>query len=121
VSRNGAPRVVLVVEDEPIVRHAIAQELRNAGWEVLESSTAEIAIAYLRAGRHIDLVLTDIQLAGPLNGWDVAEQFRAVHENFPIIYASGNSVDRSRSVTGSLFFDKPYRLDDVVQACHRLS
>jgi hypothetical protein len=39
----------------------------------------------------------------------------------PIIYASGNSVDRSRSVAGSLFFDKSYRVADVVAACHSLT
>jgi CheY-like chemotaxis protein len=120
VSLNGTSRVVLVVEDEWTVRDMIAHALRSAGWEVLETSTAEDAIALIQAGHRIDLVFTDIQLAGSLCGWDVAEQFRAVQAALPIIYASGNSVDRSRRVAGSLFFNKPYRPEDVVEACHRL-
>ena len=84
-------------------------------------SSAEAAIAYLRAGFEIDVVFTDIQLAGQLSGWDVAEQFRAIRPEAPVIYTSGNSADRSRKVKGSLFFDKPYLTADVMEACRRLS
>lgn len=121
MSLNGTPRVVLVVEDEWLVRDAIVQALRDAGWQVLEASKAEDAIALLRAGYNVDVVFTDIQLAGQLCGWDVAEQFRAVREDAPVIYASGNSADRSRRVAGSLFFNKPYQPAEIVEACHRLS
>ena len=54
---------------------------------------------------------------GALSGWDVAEQFRAVRLGMPIIYTSGNLVDRSRGVAGSLFFDKPYRPVAIIEAC----
>ena len=101
MSLNGTSRVALVVEDEWLVRDVITAALRSAGWEVLETGTGEDAIALMRAGHCIDLVFTDIQLAGVLGGWDVAEQCRAVQSDLPIIYASGNSVDRSRRVAGS--------------------
>lgn len=120
MSLNGASRVILVVEDEWLVREVIVQALRDAGWQAIEASTAEDAIALMRTRNHIDVVFTDIQLAGQLCGWDVAEQFRAVRENVPVVYASGNSADRTRRVAGSLFFDKPYRPEDVVEACARL-
>jgi CheY-like chemotaxis protein len=113
--------VVLIVEDELLVRYEVAQELRAVGYEVVEFSTAEDAIARLQAGPRIDVVFTDIQLAGRLTGWDVAEQFRAANPDLPIIYASGNAADRSRRVPGSLFFNKPYRAADVVAACCRRS
>jgi CheY-like chemotaxis protein len=115
----GTHTVVLIVEDEALVRYTVAQELRAAGYEVIESSTAEDAIARLQAGPRIDVVFTDIQLAGQLTGWDVAEQFRAANPDLPIIYASGNAADRSRRVRGSLFFNKPYRPAEVVAACCR--
>jgi CheY-like chemotaxis protein len=115
------PTVVLVVEDEALVRYTVAHELRAAGYEVVESSTAEDAIARVNAEPRIDVVFTDIQLAGPQTGWDVAERFRAANPDLPIIYASGNAADRSRRVSGSLFFNKPYRTDEVVAACCRLS
>lgn len=113
-------RVILVVEDEWLVRDDIAHALRAAGWDVLEADTAEAAIAFLRAGRHIDLVFTDIQLAGHMSGWDVAEACRVERADFPIVYASGNSADRTRQVSRSLFFDKPYQAAAILEACHRL-
>ena len=119
MSLYGTSKAVLVVEDEGLVRDVIAEALRVVGWRVFEVNTAERAIALIPEPR-IDLVFTDIQLAGVLCGWDVAEQFRAVRANLPIIYTSGNSPDRSRRVAGSLFFDKPYQPDDVVEACRRL-
>jgi two-component system OmpR family response regulator len=113
---DGAPTVVLVVEDNPLLRCVVVHKLRCAGCEVLEASTGEDALARLHAGRRVDVVFTDIQLAGRLSGWDVAEQFRAAHADLPIIYTSGNSVDRSRRVPDSLFFNKPYLPSEVVAA-----
>jgi CheY-like chemotaxis protein len=118
VCGSRASRIVLVVEDEPIVRNCIAQALRAAGWRVLEASTAETAITYLQTGAHIDVLFTDIQLAGRLSGWDVGERCRAMRGDCPVIYTSGNSVDRSRRVQDSLFFSKPYQTGDVIAACH---
>ena len=113
--------MILVVEDEWPVREVVVQALRDAGWQVIEASTAEDAIALMRTGhRYIDVLFTDIQLAGRLCGWDVADQCRAARADFPVIYASGNAADRSRRVEGSLFFDKPYSTADVVEACGRL-
>lgn len=118
---NGAPILVLVIEDDVLIRSDVVEELRRAGCDVLEASTAEIALAYLQPGWSVDILFTDIQLAGRLSGWDAAEQFRAVQPHMPVIYASGNAADRSRRVTGSLFFNKPYAAADVVAACRRLT
>jgi len=96
-------RVVLLVEDEWVVRDVLASELRDAGWQVIEASTAEGALALLETRQRIDLLLTDIQLAGHLSGWDVAELYRGAHADLPVIYACENSADRSRSVQGSVY------------------
>ena len=112
--------VILLVEDEWLVRDEIAGVLRLAGWDVLEVNSGERAVALLRSGQHIDVVFTDIQLAGALSGWDVAMEGRASQSAMPVIYTSGNSADRSHMVEGSLFFDKPYKPAKVVEACRRL-
>jgi CheY-like chemotaxis protein len=116
---NRASWVVLIVEDEALVRANIAHELRDAGCEVLEASSGESAIVFLRSGQQIDVIFTDIQLAGALSGWDVAEQGRVFQAAMPVIYTSGNSVDRSRRVQDSQFFEKPYDAYAVVDACRR--
>jgi CheY-like chemotaxis protein len=108
--RAGNPSgVVLVVEDEWLVREEIVCQLKAAGWQVLEASTGEVALGLLTDKQRIDVLVTDIQLAGYLSGWDVAEAFRATHPEMPVIYASANTVDRSRTVANSLFFNKPYK------------
>ena len=62
----------------------------------------------LNAGQPIDILVTDIQLAGKLTGWDVVEAFRATQPTMPVIYASASAPDPSRLVPESLFFRKPY-------------
>jgi CheY-like chemotaxis protein len=120
-SANGSNSLhVLVVEDEVLVRAQITQYLRDCGCTVFEANTAEQAIAMCRAGVAVDVLVTDINLNGPSSGWDVAEAFRAARPAVAVVYASGNSVDRCRCVPGSLFFSKPYRLSDILEACQHL-
>lgn len=113
-------RVVLVAEDEFLVRIYIVNELEARGWAVLETATGEGAIEHFNGGGKIDILFTDIQLAGRLNGWDVANQLRALQPDLPIIYTSANSRDHSRKVPGSIFFDKPYDSAAVIAACDAL-
>ena len=114
----AARRLVLVVEDEALLRSAIAGEFQRAGWEVLEASTAEGALVLLE-GHAIDVVFTDIQLAGHLSGWDLAEAARAERPDMPVIYTSGTAVWRSRMVSGSRFIAKPYQTEAVLDACQQ--
>ena len=81
---------ILVVEDHASIRGFIAGHLRDAGYEVLEAGSGEEAIDVLRATDHlpISLVFTDIQLGGPLTGWDVADAFRKALPDIPVIYTS---------------------------------
>src|ERR1700674_5321741 len=94
-NRDREVPIVLIVEDEWLVRGEIVGELQKAGAKVLEASTGEGALALLQAGR-VDVVITDIQLAGYLSGWDVADAARAAHRDVPVIYASGNSIEKTR-------------------------
>jgi two-component system, response regulator PdtaR len=111
---------ILVVEDERIVRDAIAEYLRDAGCYVLEAESAETAISQFVDYAHIDVVFTDIELGGPLNGWDVGEAFRGANSDVAVIYASGCYSDHRRPVTGSRAFDKPYVPGAVLDACRGL-
>jgi CheY-like chemotaxis protein len=111
---------VLVVEDELLLRLGTAEYLRHCGFTVLEADTADKAIAMCRAGVEPDVLLTDINLNGLGDGWDVAEEFRAAHPDIGIVYTSGNSADRSRRVPGSFFFNKPYEGSDIADACRHL-
>jgi DNA-binding LytR/AlgR family response regulator len=71
---DARARTALVVEDEALVRCLIVSLLQDHDWLVLEAGAGEDALDYL--DHPIDVVFTDIQLAGSLNGWDVAEAAR---------------------------------------------
>jgi CheY-like chemotaxis protein len=114
--------LILVVEDELLVRIFIAEALRECGHRVVEAATGEEALAFLEQNQEpICLLFTDIQLGGGLDGWDVAEAFRGANPHIPVLYASGNSPDRRRQVAGSVFFDKPYLPTDIFDAIDRVA
>jgi DNA-binding response OmpR family regulator len=108
--------VILLVEDECIIRTALAGELMAAGWTVLEVSTGEAATALFRDEPRIDALVTDIHLAGYLSGWEVAEFTRGVRPDVPVIYMSGKAVEKSRMVPGGVFLSKPCSPVDVLAA-----
>jgi CheY-like chemotaxis protein len=112
-------RIVLVVEDDPLVRTLITNEFAADGWLVVEAAKGEEVLDLAQEFR-VGIVFTDIQLAGQLSGWDVAEELRAIRPNLPVIYTSGNATDRARQVRASLFFDKPYEPAEIVEASGQL-
>jgi CheY-like chemotaxis protein len=109
--------VVLLVEDEWLVREEIASAFRDAGWTVLECSTGEGAVGIIESDERLDALLTDIQLGGTLSGWDVADAFHERNPDLPVIYASGNAAEAKRLVSGSRFMSKPCSPSSLVGAC----
>lgn len=121
MNANPKSSVALVVEDEWLLREQAAEALRCVGWVVLEAASAERALAFRDEGVRVDLVVTDIRLLGELNGWDVAEAFRADDPCIPVIYTSGDRGAQSRRVPGSIFLSKPYRQDTLLEACRSVA
>jgi CheY-like chemotaxis protein len=114
------PTIAVIIEDEFLVRLDLATYFRDAGYLVVEAESAEGAMTICHTGNRIDVLITDIRLNGADSGWDVAEAFRALWKNIPVIYTSGNGADRRRSVPNSLFFNKPYLPAEVLNACRQL-
>ena len=111
--------VVLIVEDDVLVRTDIVSEFDWHGWKVLDAGDGAQGVTLAKENR-VDVVITDIQLGGPVTGWDVGE---AVRQNWPdalVVYTSGNAPDRSRLVPNGLFFDKPVDPAQFIAACQQL-
>ena len=121
VNKHPDASCILVVEDAHFVRSFIVGYLRDAGYLVREASSGEEAIAILHTvdPPPISMVFTDIQLGGRLTGWEVAEAFRKVHPEIPVIYTSGQIQNRQRQVSGSTFVPKPYLPSDIVELIER--
>jgi CheY-like chemotaxis protein len=122
MSKNGAKDklIVFVCEDDPLVRMVIVDYLNDHGCTVMEAGSGEDAVGFINGpDQQLDVLFTDIRLGGALNGWDVAEIFRDRFPHVRVLYASGYSIEPRRDVVESEFFDKPYRLDDILEACKR--
>ena len=71
---------MLVVEDEPLIRLIVAEELRGSGMRVIEAETADEALERPRAGISVHFVFADIEFPGSMNGVELA---RRVQKDFP--------------------------------------
>ena len=107
-------------EDEFSLRYGIAIALREAGYCVIECGSGEEAVSLSGSSARIDVLFTDINLAGSVNGWEVAEGFRLDRPNGAVLYTSGDQIDPKRFCADSIFVAKPYLDDDILSACERL-
>lgn len=101
--------VVLVVEDSAIIRMGAVDLVQSAGYEALEASNADEAIRILESRADIDLVFTDVQMPGTMDGIKLSHY---IHDRWPpvkLIVASGMAIlEESSLPEGSRFFSKPY-------------
>lgn len=111
--------VLLVVEDEPLVRELIVLELEDAGYAVIEAEDGATALRLLADNPQVALLFTDIRLPGGMTGWDIAERARILRPDIPVIYATGYSSDDLRLVAGAQFMRKPYRPAMVIETIRK--
>lgn len=111
---------MLVVEDEVLVLFDLVESLKAAGMTVIDFCAAEEAIATLKSGAMVDVLITDIQLAGAMNGWDLAETYRNIDQEGGVIYTSSDALLPARQVANSLFVAKPVDMRALTETCHRL-
>jgi CheY-like chemotaxis protein len=123
MGRAGTPISVLVVEDEVLISNLVADVLSASGFVVHEVTTADEALRYIDSDADIDVLFTDINLPGSMNGAELAERARALRPEMPIVYASGRFKlsEVSPLVPRSLFMAKPYDPNDVCALLTRLT
>lgn len=111
--------IVLLVEDDDMVRSHVKAQLRNLGYAVLEASDAKSALAQFETAEHIDVLLTDIIMPGGVNGRMLAEQLRSAAPHLKVLYMSGYTEDvithRGRLDPGVLLLNKPFRKQELAR------
>lgn len=114
--KNGRA-VVLVVEDSAIIRMAAIELVVSTGYEALEASDADEAIRILESRNDIDLVFTDIQMPGTMDGIKLCQHIRNRWPPIRLIVASGAAIlEESSLPAGSTFFSKPYDENAIAHA-----
>jgi DNA-binding response OmpR family regulator len=121
---EGNVLVILVVEDDHLVRSFVEEGLTDGGFGIATASSGENAIELLDAskGKYKALV-TDINLEpGKIDGWDVARHAREIDPSFPVVYMSGKDADdwASKGVPNSIMLTKPFATAQLVTAVSQL-
>ncbi len=75
------PVVVLIVEDEPVIRMSVVEELQHAGVVVFEAGTADESLTILQANPEISSVFTDVDMPGTMSGTELAREKLAAKFN----------------------------------------
>lgn len=114
---------ILVVEDEILIRLVIADYLRGCGYRVFEASNADEAITLLqRPDLRIDLVFSDVEMPGEMDGFALAQWIRAHHPQTDVVLAG--SPNKAAAEAGALCEDgplpKPYHPQMVLDRIRRL-
>jgi DNA-binding response OmpR family regulator len=115
--------VILVVEDDPLVQSLLEVALSEAGFEIEITSSGEEAVTSLSTSdKKYRALVTDINLIGRLDGWEVARAAREIEPDFPIIYMSGKDAAywASKGVPNSIMLAKPFAPAQLVTGVSQL-
>jgi DNA-binding NtrC family response regulator len=110
---------VLLVEDEALVGLMIEVALTEAGFSVHTFSNGRDALAYLAAGGRADVLFTDIDTAGDIEGVELARRIRALRAGVAVVCASGRRGHAENAIAGSTFLPKPFILAQACAAVER--
>lgn len=107
---SSSPPLVLIVEDEPLVRELAGVAISDAGFEIIEAADAEEALAILKSRSDVGVLCTDVNMPGTLDGYALA---KIVNDQWPLIKLV---VTSGRALPGPLpgngrFVAKPYSLE----------
>jgi signal transduction histidine kinase/ActR/RegA family two-component response regulator len=116
---GGEGRTVLHVEDNDGVRAYAVGALRDAGFVVLEASSADEARAIVAGGAAFDLLFTDVVLGGGSNGRQLADEIRQARPDLPVLYTTGYTrnaiVHAGRLDPGVDLLEKPFTQADLAR------
>ena len=125
---EGRGEVVLVVEDEVVVRHVIVEVLHQLGYSALEAADAEAALNVLRSGDPIDLLVSDVGLPG-MNGRKLADAALDMRPGLKILLMTGYALEAATAsgflAPGMEMITKPFtvealaaRMREMIESAH---
>ena len=116
---EGGNEIVLVVEDDALVRRYVITQIESLGYTTMEASNATEALNVIDNGDPIDLLFTDVIMPGPLNGRQLVEAALKRRPSLKTLYTSGYTenaiVHHGRLDSGVLLLAKPYRKSDLAK------
>lgn len=121
-SRQNRKPVILVVEDEPLLRMAAVDMIEDAGFDVVAAANATEAVEILERRLDIRIVFSDIDMPRGMDGVRLAALIRKRRPPIRIILTSGyTSVDAVQMPPDSVFFPKPYVEEKIIETIHQMA
>lgn len=120
---QGAVVLILVVEDDQLIQTVVKEALTEGGFEAAVSATGEEAISLLQHDKDkYRALVTDVNLLGRLDGWEVAKRERELNPTLPVVYMTGAAADQwtSHAVPNSILLNKPFAPAQLVTAVSQL-
>lgn len=109
--------VILVVDDEPIIRLYECDVAEEAGYLTVGAFNAEDALAELAGPTEIDIVLTDVNMPGILDGFGLAEAVKTRWPDVKVVITSGEADNAGKAEESDFpFVAKPFTPDELVHA-----
>lgn len=113
------PPVILLVEDDVLVRLSTAELLRDEGYVVLEAVDGREALALIETGHPMDLVITDIRMPGGIDGMRLSLEVKAMRANLPVMLFSSH-LPQGAPHSGDAFLQKPYEPVELFQLVNKM-
>jgi len=119
-AESGAGRVILVVEDDARVRRVAVRRLHTLGHRVLEADSGPAALAILDAGQPVDVLFSDVVMAGGMSGVALAARAREARPGLQVVLTSGYTdpamIREGQMPADARWLAKPYTLQDLEEA-----
>jgi PAS domain S-box-containing protein len=120
---EGGHEVILVVEDDALVRQYVVTQIKGLGYVTLQASNGAEALEIIGSAAAIDLLFTDVIMPGHINGRQLADEASKQRPALKTLYTSGYTenaiVHHGRLDTGALLLTKPYRKSDLARMIRR--
>lgn len=105
--------MLLIAEDEELIRILVVEYLQDAGFKVIEAVNAAHALAVINEAGPIALVFTDIQMPGEMDGQALAHWLHQHRPDVPVLLTSGVERPLMHPSRNRRFIPKPYALTEV--------
>jgi CheY-like chemotaxis protein len=105
---------VLLVEDEMLIRELAAEDLADAGCQVVAVGNGDEAWELLRQDREFDVLFTDIRMPGDIDGRELGQRALALDPGIRIVYATGYNDPQINVSPRECCVRKPYQVDEVL-------
>ena len=118
---GGDRPVILLVEDEALTIMDLGDVLEDGGYETVQCASAERALGILQARPDICGLITDVELSGKVNGFELANAVSEARPTLPIVIVSGRAApDPERIPAGARFISRPCTGEDILQQIRSL-